>query len=94
MTQVGRGKPHDCRISTRLDNLKGIIDENPPKMDEQVVVAIIEDKVDMSSSEPLVFSRVQGGTPMKIRLSECNENKSPLISFDNFKKYHSIRITA
>ena len=58
LTQIGCGKPHDCSISTRLENLKGIIDVSPPKMDEHVAVSIIENKFDMSSKKPLLFNRV------------------------------------
>ena len=89
LTQIGCGKPHDCSISTRLENLKGIIDVSRPKMDKHVAVSIIENKFDMSSKKPLLFNRVQGGTPMTIRLSaiDCSETKkSSSISFDNFKK--------
>ena len=83
LSEVAKGKPHDCSDLKRLGNLKAIITDSPPKTDEKVAAAILTAKP--SGDEQITLTREKGGKPLTLSLMNKSKVTKPSpIKFDEF----------
>ena len=83
LSQIAKGKPHDCTNSRRLHNLKNIIAESPPKTDEKVAAAIVVEK---EVEGGVSLTREQGGKPLVLLIDnkKSKYTKPSPIKYDDF----------
>ena len=92
LSEISRGKEHNCQQNQRIHNILDFIDTSPPKADEKVVSTIVDVHVHVQpEAKELSFTRPQGGKPLTIMTSTQVKNRSnmqpkPSIDFENFQK--------
>lgn len=89
LSEISRGKTHNCQKSERINNIINFIDTSPPKADEKVASTIVDVHVqDQPEADELSFTRPQGGKPLKFITStqEKKPQPQPSIDFESFQR--------
>ena len=84
LSPIGRGKPHECCNSNRLENLKSIVASSPAKTDEKLAASIILDKAQHSKGN-IQLTRGQGGKPLSLCVGKQELKKPTPINFKEFQ---------
>ncbi|KAJ6637216.1 Protein doublesex [Pseudolycoriella hygida] len=85
LTFVGRGKRHKCNSSTRVENIKNIVQQTTPKGQEHVVSSILKEKVNETGSTTMLLSQ-RTGHRLRVSVNSKKEKKETLISSSDILK--------
>ena len=85
LSEIGRGKAHECTKSKRIDNLKGILSTNNDKTEDQVACHILKKKCVDEGSTAVSLSQSHG-KPLRVEVTPPKEKENQTLRTSDMQR--------